>query len=164
MLAFMDQDYPFSIAYGPADSREASIDSAQKVYERLMTHTPEEDVLPFETIALAALTKDGEMDRDKVKSLIRLFRPERDGSLSMLDFVKSCDTVYKNMRMLRASIKNSGQIDHALRDHDQRRLLYCDRRGRSVGARLRSLGALFVTFEYHSRLCLHDWICKFKVL
>jgi hypothetical protein len=49
----------------------------------------------------------------KIKSLIRLFRPERQGNLIKLDFVKSIDTVYKQLRLLRASIANSAQIDVA---------------------------------------------------
>ena len=48
-----------------------------------------------------------------MKRLIRLFRPDRSGKLSKLDFVKSVDSVYKKFRMLRASIYNSGQIDEA---------------------------------------------------
>lgn len=48
-----------------------------------------------------------------MKDLIKLFRPDRQGNLTMLDFVKSCDSVYKEMRLLRASIANSGQVDHA---------------------------------------------------
>ena len=109
----MDQEYPFSLAYGPADTREDCVKSAQNVYTRLMIRTPDLDKLPFETISILAMDKDGVIDRDKMKSLIRLFRPDRDGSLSLLDFVKSCDTVYKSIRMLRASIVNSGQVDHA---------------------------------------------------
>ena len=50
---------------------------------------------------------------EEMKDLIRLFRPDRNGDLTCLDFVKSCDQVYKEMRMLRASIANSGQVDHA---------------------------------------------------
>jgi hypothetical protein len=30
-----------------------------------------------------------------VKELIKIFRPQRDGSLSVLDFVKSVDTVVR---------------------------------------------------------------------
>jgi small-conductance mechanosensitive channel len=60
-----------------------------------------------------ALKKDGAIDTERMKDLIKLFRPDRQGHLTLLDFVKSCDTVYKEMRLLRASIANSGQIDRA---------------------------------------------------
>lgn len=113
MLAYMDQDYPFSIAFGPAENRESCVQSAQIVYQRLMKNTPGNMVLPFDTIGSLALSKDGEIDSERMKDLIRLFRPDRRGNLTMLNFVRSCDTVYKDMRLLRASISNSGQIDRA---------------------------------------------------
>lgn len=71
-------------------------------------------VLQFETIALLALEDDGEtIDQDKAKDLVKLFRPDREGTLSLLDFVKSVDSVYREFRMLQASIENSSQIDRA---------------------------------------------------
>jgi small-conductance mechanosensitive channel len=45
--------------------------------------------------------------------LVKLFRPDREGNLTMLDFVKSIDAVYKDFRLLSASIENSTQIDRA---------------------------------------------------
>jgi hypothetical protein len=78
-----------------------------------MLLNPDEPVLPFDTLAVLAKDKDGEIKVDEMKDLIRLFRPDRNGDLTCLDFVKSCDEVYKEMRMLRASIANSGQVDHA---------------------------------------------------
>jgi hypothetical protein len=113
MLAYMDEDYPFSLAFGPADTREHCIESAQKLYVRLTGNTPDLDVRPFESIVVLAKTKGGDIDSERMKDLIKLFRPDRQGNLTMLDFVKSCDSAYKEMRLLRASIANSGQIDHA---------------------------------------------------
>jgi hypothetical protein len=109
----MDEDYPFSLAYGPADTRETCVESAQALYQRLMGNTSSLDVGPFESISALALKQDGEIDTERMKDLIKLFRPDRQGHLTMIDFAKSCDTVYKEMRLLRASIANSGQIDHA---------------------------------------------------
>lgn len=109
----MDIDFPFSISFGLADTREACIESSQEVYHRLLSATPGSEILHFNTIALVAADRNGTLDRDKLKDLVRLFRPERDGNLSMLDFVKSVDSVYKSMRLLRATIENSSQIDHA---------------------------------------------------
>ena len=53
------------------------------------------------------------IDEKKARKLIRLFRPSRDGSLTALDFVKSCDKIYKDLRTLRAAISNSSQLDLA---------------------------------------------------
>lgn len=113
MLAYMDEDYPFTLAYGPADNRETCVESAQKLYQRLLGNSSNLDVGPFESMCTLALKKDGDIDTERMKDLIKLFRPDRQGNLTLLDFVKSCDTVYKEMRLLRASIANSGQIDRA---------------------------------------------------
>jgi hypothetical protein len=55
-------------------------------------------VLPFLFVASA------------VTDLIKLFRPNRDGSLSMIDFVKSTDSVYREIRLLRAAVNNSSKV------------------------------------------------------
>jgi hypothetical protein len=109
----LDSKHPFSYAFGPANTREKCIESAQDVYNRLMLHTPDLAVLQFDTLALIALDKNGEIDEKKARRLIRLFRPARDGSLTALDFVKSCDKIYKDLRTLRAAIANSSQVDLA---------------------------------------------------
>jgi hypothetical protein len=110
-LSITRKRYPFSFLFGPADSREACIDSAQAVYERLMLGTPSETILPFETLALLTLTDTSEIDEDMAKDLVKLFRPDREGYLTLLDFVKSVDSVYKEFRLLSASIENSSRLD-----------------------------------------------------
>ena len=67
----------------------------------------------FDVIALLGVDQKGDLDQEKIKDLIRLFRPDRDGTISLLDFVKSIDIVYKELRMLRASVANSSKIDQA---------------------------------------------------
>jgi hypothetical protein len=109
----MDNPFVFSLAFGLADTRENCIESSQDVYRRLLLRTPDSVVMTFETIAVLAVLGDGTMDQDKLKDLVRLFRPDRDGNLSLLDFVKSIDTVYKTIRLLRASVRNSMKIDRA---------------------------------------------------
>ena len=114
-LAHMDTDFPFSPSFGVADTRETCIASAQDVFLRLLLKTPESDgVLPFETMARTAVQRDGELDYGKVKSLIRVFRPDRDGSLSLLDFARSVDSVYKELRLLRATVASTSKIDVAV--------------------------------------------------
>ena len=70
-------------------------------------------VVEFETLALTALLDDDTVDQEKAKQLVKVFRPDRNGCLSILDFVKSVDSVYKDFRLLQASIENSSQIDRA---------------------------------------------------
>jgi small-conductance mechanosensitive channel len=73
----------------------------------------ENSPLPFSVFSVLAVGENGQLMTAKIKSLIRLFRPDRSGELTRLDYSKSIDTVYKELRLLRASIANSAQIDIA---------------------------------------------------
>jgi hypothetical protein len=112
-LSFTRKRYPFSFQFGPADSREACIESSQAVYDRLMLGTPLETILPFDTLALLTLDETSQVDEEMAKDLVKLFRPDRQGYLTVLDFVKSVDSVYKEFRLLSASIENSSRLDRS---------------------------------------------------
>jgi hypothetical protein len=112
-LNLIQNDHAFSIAFGSTHSREECIESSQNTYKRLLLANPAEPQLHFETLGLIAVGDDGEIDQEKAKDLVKIFRPRRDGVLTMLDFVKSTDKVYKEFRLLHASIQNSSQIDRA---------------------------------------------------
>jgi hypothetical protein len=112
-LTFLDTPFMFSFAFGRVDTRENCIESAQEVYLRLLLDNPDADILNFNILATLALRADGAFHEDLLKDLISLLRPDRDGNLSLLDFVKSVDSVYKKARLLRASVKNSQKIDRA---------------------------------------------------
>lgn len=53
------------------------------------------------------------LDQLKAKKLISMFRPARNGDITLLEFCKSVDMVYKDMRKLRASIANEGRMNMA---------------------------------------------------
>ena len=112
-LSYLNTPFPFSVAFGPADTRQGTIESTERVYNRLMLNSPDTNVLHFDTLALLAVEQDGTLDETKLKELIRLFRPDREGNLTLLDFAKSIDSVYKELRLLRASVANSSRIDKA---------------------------------------------------
>ena len=112
-MTFVDNVYPFSYAFGPANSRNICIESGQKVYERLLLRQSPKEVLHFNVIAELAVDRDGSMNSDKMKELVRIFRPDREGILTMIDFLKSVDNVYKEFRLIQASIENSGSVDRA---------------------------------------------------
>jgi hypothetical protein len=112
-LTFIDNVYPFSYSFGPANNRSVCIESGQKVYERLLLFQCSNENLHFNVIAELAIDRDGSMNSDKMKELVRLFRPDRDGILTMIDFLKSVDKVYKEFRLIQASIENSGTVDRA---------------------------------------------------
>jgi hypothetical protein len=59
------------------------------------------------------LDENGDLDEVKTKQLVKLFRPDVNGNLSMLDFVKSCDEVYRRVRTFRAAVENSSIINNA---------------------------------------------------
>ena len=42
-----------------------------------------------------AIDDDGNLDEDQIRELIRVFRPDREGNLTLIDFAKSVDAVYK---------------------------------------------------------------------
>ncbi len=89
--------------------------SAQSVYERLLLKNRTiNGKLHFDTMAVLAARTNGELDQERIKALIRTFRPDRDGGISMVDFVRSVDSVYKDLRMLRATVAASTKIDKAL--------------------------------------------------
>jgi hypothetical protein len=113
-LCFMNVKYPFSLNFGPADTRDRCIKSSQRVFRNLLLRTPERDDLPFETLALLAKSGSGRFEEDEAKELIRVFRPNRDGRLSELDFVRSIDRVYKAARLLSANISSSSNTDRAV--------------------------------------------------
>jgi len=113
-LSYLDDSHPFSESFGPSETRDQCIKSSQKVFRRLLNFVPGEAVLPFDIIGSIAMDDDGIYDRDVSMALVRLFRPDKDDRLTMLNFVQSCDWLYKKVRYLRASVANSTLIDRVL--------------------------------------------------
>ena len=108
--------YPFSIYFGLADTRKSCIESAEKVFKKLMMRQnamgieKPDDILDFRLLSEIAVNKDGETDEEKVKGLIRLLRPNRNGDVSLIDFVQSVDAVYRELRTLSANIRNASAL------------------------------------------------------
>ncbi|KAL3911714.1 MAG: hypothetical protein SGILL_007172 [Bacillariaceae sp.] len=88
-LSRLDTNYPFAVAFGRANNRNACIESSQSLYLRLVDSTAD-GTLNVSILGLIALQRNGRLDQEKLKSLIRTFRPgKRDGVINMIDFVKS---------------------------------------------------------------------------
>jgi len=113
-LSFLDDDYPFGLAFGPAFDRNSCIDSSRSLYKRLLAFDTNSPVLHFDVIGVLAYESDGEFDETKAKALVRLIRPDKHDAVTLLAFVQSCDYVYKRLRYLRASVGNSTSIDRVL--------------------------------------------------
>ena len=85
------------------------------MFRCLLQKTPNASKLHFDTIAVLALDSDGKLQKDKTRAMIRLLRPDREGYLTELDFVKSCDHLYRRARMFRASTLTAAQLDDAFK-------------------------------------------------
>ena len=84
------------------------------MYETLKRAAPNSaGLLAFETLSEICYDSNGELIRDKVKAMIKVFRPDRKGYLNKLEFVSSIDNVYRDLRVFRASLANSSSIDDA---------------------------------------------------
>lgn len=103
-LEVIHTDFPFSPAFGNAQTRENCFDSAQHVFRRIAKH---HDTVQFvDAISSLASINGGELDRGKAMQVIQLLRPDRQGRLSKSEFVKSIDSVYISLRRLQASYGN----------------------------------------------------------
>lgn len=67
------------IAWGDVSTRERMVVNSQEIYKRLLLRSPDPNLLQFDTLALASAGQNGTLAEDKLKDLIRLFRPDRDG-------------------------------------------------------------------------------------
>ncbi|CAJ1967614.1 unnamed protein product [Cylindrotheca closterium] len=122
-IGVLESAMPYSPAFGMARTRKEVIEGSERLYDALVkkqqymesdfisSHAP--TTLRFHTVALTALKSSGYFDEKQCKSLVKLFRPGRDGSLTKLEFCKSIDNQYKELRKLRASIVNEGKVNIA---------------------------------------------------
>lgn len=122
-IGVLESPMPYSPAFGIARTRKEVIVGSERLYDNLVKKQQflESNFLPdhvsttlrFHTIALTALKGSGYFDEKQCKSLVKLFRPGRDGLVTKLEFCKSIDNQYKELRKLRASIVNEGKVNIA---------------------------------------------------
>ncbi|KAG7371166.1 mechanosensitive ion channel [Nitzschia inconspicua] len=118
--------YPFGQAFGKAETRHQVVDCAQRLYADLLKLQQRLKLreiyanaggldpvttLKFHTLSIVAMDDLGNLDMKMAKELMAVFRPTREGDISLVEFVKSVDTVYKEIRKLRASIANEGKMN-----------------------------------------------------
>eukprot|EP00934_Nitzschia_sp_Nitz4_P008165 Nitzschia sp. Nitz4//scaffold56_size114212//30547//37556//NITZ4_003939-RA/size114212-augustus-gene-0.81-mRNA-1//-1//CDS//3329554673//8155//frame0 len=113
-LTYMDLEHPFGEAFGPASNRDELIQSAERLYERLLKLDPDAEVLPYSVLMVLAENKDGTTDHAMKKSIKNIFRADANKQIALLPFVQSCDFVYRQLRYFRASVGNSSVIDRVL--------------------------------------------------
>jgi hypothetical protein len=121
-VSVLDSEYPFSPSFGQTNNRLQVIECCQQVYmgllqmqrHKIRSSHSDSPVLKFHTIALAAKDpRNGTFKEAKIRELVKLFRPQRNGDITLLDFCKAVDGVYKEMRLIRASIANEGRMNAA---------------------------------------------------
>jgi hypothetical protein len=103
------------IAWGETTTRDRTIIGSQEVFAKLMNRSTHPTLLKFDVIAAVAKQSDGTLNYEKLRHVIRILRPDRDGAfylnscnsfnnqfsntlagyLSLLEFVKSVDVVRK---------------------------------------------------------------------
>lgn len=90
-LQFVEDRFMFGIPFGDVSSRENMVINAQKLFQRL-NRLDDKEVnsveISFDVLALAAVDDYGDLDEVMLKDLIRLLRPDRNGKLKLLEFVK----------------------------------------------------------------------------
>lgn len=117
VLAHLKKKTPFGESFGPSWNRHVTILSSQKLYNRLLKLSESATLsLPFETLSVVAVGSDGEIDKDKLRALRKVFCPDAKGELPLLAFVGSIDAVYKRLRYFQASVANASKIDKVLED------------------------------------------------
>lgn len=116
-VELMDDSKPFGEVFGRASSRDDCISSANSLYWKLLTLTPDESLLPYDTLTIVVQDEASPEEREGKKfALRRLFRPDRFGQIAHLSFVQTCDSLYRRLRYFRASVLNASAIDRVLED------------------------------------------------
>lgn len=85
----MQTEYPFSVLFGQANSRDICAASAANVYERLVFNQSDSSKnLSFATLAIVATNNNGTVKQKVMKKLVEMFRPNKDKELTLLDFIR----------------------------------------------------------------------------
>ena len=81
---------PFSLAFGPANSRMVCVDSSSALFDRLLKIQSNGELLRFETFVRILGGKGRPLSKQKTQELVELFRSNRRGELSRVEFVQVC--------------------------------------------------------------------------
>jgi len=113
----LETEYPFSVRFGLADSRKNCIASSARVYQSLVRRQREATTLKFSTLSAVAVDpNDGSIDVDKLKLLLKVFRPNKEKELTLVDFTRAVDNVYRELKTLSAAVRNASASKSVLRE------------------------------------------------
>mmetsp|Transcript_3675 Transcript_3675/g.7531 ORF Transcript_3675/g.7531 Transcript_3675/m.7531 type:complete len:894 (-) Transcript_3675:382-3063(-) len=123
-LSYMDLDYPFSEAFGPASTRNEMLISADVVYRRLMKLCPDSPTLNVSIFDYLLPEHEGD-NESKRRRLKNKFHPDSEGGIPHVTFIQACDTLYRELRLFRASVGTSSVIDTVLESIIDPIFLFC---------------------------------------
>lgn len=109
-LSYLNTNYPFTAVFGSTTSRQECVECSESLYNRLLLLSNSPGDLKFDVLALLAIKTDGSLNEEKLKALVKLFRPDREGNLTLVDFAKSIDACYKEIRLLKAGVAASTRV------------------------------------------------------
>ena len=109
----METEYPFSAAFGIASTRKKCLNSAIRLYNKLLKIQNYGDVLRFATIAEVGMTNAKREDSQKMRHMLEVFLPDKDEVVTRVDFASAVDNIYKKLTLLKRSIENAAAIDRA---------------------------------------------------
>ena len=138
-FAMLSTGFPFSLAFGLADSRTACVESSSALYDRLLKIQSNGELLRFETFLTVLGGNGGPLSKEQTRELVEVFRSNRRCELTRVEFVRvsalllflhvkfkaflisfflplplqSIDTVYREMRVLAANVENVTKMDSA---------------------------------------------------
>jgi hypothetical protein len=84
--------FQLGIAWGETTTRDRTIIGSQEVFGKLMKRSTDSNLLKFEVLAIIAKQSDGTLNYEKLRRIIRILRPDRDG--------KNLNYVSKNIMFL----------------------------------------------------------------
>jgi hypothetical protein len=71
------------IAWGETTTRDRTIIGSQEVFAKLMNRSTHPTLLKFDVIAAVAKQSDGTLNYEKLRHVIRILRPDRDGAFTL---------------------------------------------------------------------------------
>lgn len=110
-LMSISTDYPFSVAFGRVKSRKQCTEGSIRLYNKLLRRQKAGSELHLDTISCVVFCDDHMLDQDAARWILQTFPTSATGCISLLEFVRGIDELYKRMVILLKSMVNATAID-----------------------------------------------------
>ncbi|KAL7557212.1 hypothetical protein ACA910_001280 [Epithemia clementina (nom. ined.)] len=113
-LAVTTKPFFFSSAFGPVESRDNCIKSADRLFRRLLKLFEEGDTVDVNKL-VRWMYKGGHLpgQKEKAAHLMLLLNPDVENRLNIVDFVKGIDAIYQRVRLLENAVHNASHLDRS---------------------------------------------------